>query len=54
MHLVEENNLDLSLLSEVNNKIIHDSNKKLFDIFNSIYKRERKRDRNRSFFLLFI
>jgi len=33
MHLIEDNNLEFSLLSEVNNKLILDSNKKLFDIY---------------------
>ena len=33
MHLVEDNNLEFSLLNEVNNKLILDSNKKLFEIF---------------------
>ena len=33
MHLIEENNLDLSLLNEVNNRFILDNNDKLFGIF---------------------
>jgi hypothetical protein len=33
MHLIEDNNLEFSLLSEVNNKLILDSNKKLFEIY---------------------